>query len=591
MNIVPLRYRYLLFAALFLSIAACYSDATNHTEEKNEVTVRLRADPKGLNILLGTTGYALEVCSNIFSPLMVFDPNTLQLSPYLVKGKPSIQPIEEGKYKGGVSFTYEILEEARWDNGKPILATDYIFTFKTLMNPKVPAAVYRSYFSYLRDIKINPENPREFTVIADIPNAVAEFALSNVEVYPEYVYDPDGIMKDIPLSEFCQPEQAEQLDQRLPALEKFAELFTSTKFAFDKNHISGSGPYAIEEIIPDQRIVFKRKKNWWGDALSKEHPLLFTGPERLVYKIIPDETVAVSLLKNQEIDVMGAISAQQFVTLQTDEEATKNYNLYTPTSTLFSFIAINNQRPQLKDKRVRRAFAHLLKVEDLIQTSMSGLGQRMVGPVHPKEKYYHKELPLIQFDLDAARQLLADAGWKDQDNNGILDKMIDGEQVEMKLRYRNSQASVTGKNTGLLLKENARKVGIEIELINQGFNTVMKAYRQRDYELLFSARQRDPMPDDFMQSWHTNSDTPSGGNRIGFGNATSDALIEEIRATLDEEKRNKLYLKFQELVYEEQPCVFLFAAQERIAIHKRFQADPSMIRPGYFPKYFKTAKD
>jgi peptide/nickel transport system substrate-binding protein len=83
-----------------------------------------------------------------------------------------------------------------------------------------------------------------------------------------------------------------------------------------------------------------------------------------------------------------------------------------------------------------------------------------------------------------------------------------------------------------------------------------------------------------QQNYHTSL----GDNRTGFGNAQSDALIEQIVVTLDPEARNELYKKLLRMIYEEVPEIPLFVPTARIAIHKRFDVKVSSLYPGYDPK-------
>jgi peptide/nickel transport system substrate-binding protein len=81
--------------------------------------------------------------------------------------------------------------------------------------------------------------------------------------------------------------------------------------------------------------------------------------------------------------------------------------------------------------------------------------------------------------------------------------------------------------------------------------------------------------------WHTESDNPNGLNRMRFSHPRADALIDELRLNTNENERKKLFLELQEILYDEQPVIFLFAPLERLAFHRRFEADASAIRPGY----------
>ena len=128
---------------------------------------------------------------------------------------------------------------------------------------------------------------------------------------------------------------------------------------------------------------------------------------------------------------------EKFIEIKNDENIRQNYHLFEPVFMQYYCFVFNATNPKLDDKRVRRALAHLLDLDKAIETVMHGLGDRITGPFHPTKAYYHKGLAPLKFDLEKARSLLAGAGWKDTNNNGIIDKSIDGEQVEMTLSIKN----------------------------------------------------------------------------------------------------------------------------------------------------------
>ena len=116
----------LLFSVVFMS-------CKNDTDKRgNIVTVRLTSEPERLNPLTTEEANAMQVMNNIFLSLLDFDPQSLDLVPVIAKSRPSVSLIDTGKYKGGSAYTYEIRDEAMWDNGKPITAADYVFTVKAV---------------------------------------------------------------------------------------------------------------------------------------------------------------------------------------------------------------------------------------------------------------------------------------------------------------------------------------------------------------------------------------------------------------------------------------------------------------------------
>lgn len=584
-----------LLAIILAFLAACKGDKPKEDavdtsifkNQDNTVYARLPAEPDRLNPIISTNVYARVVNEQIFLYLLHFDPQTLELQPQLAKGRPKVEELSNGEYAGGVAYTFEIHEEASWDNGQPITARDFEFTLKALFNPKVNAAGVRAYLDYIRDVQPDPGNPKRFTVFTDKKYIIGETAVSNIPILPEYIYDPGGLLKTISLKELADPARAEQLAKENRAVQDFADAFNSPRFSREKGFIAGSGPYEFEEWATGQRIILNRKKNWWGDKLAEQYPLLQAFPDKLVFMIIPDQSAAIVALKDQQVDVTSQIDAKDFVDLRGNEMVNQLYQLHTPSSLVYYFIGINNKKDKLADKRVRRALAHLVDVPSLIDDLFYGLAERTVGPFHPAKPYYHKGLEPIPFDPEKARALLAEAGWEDTNGNGIADKEINGQRVEMELEFKISSASKFANSHALLFQEDAKKAGVAINIVPKEFTVLIDDTKKRDYELYSGAWAQDPVIDDPKQLWHSESDTPDGSNRVGFTNARADSLIEEIRVTLNEGKRNQLYKEFQELVYDEQPYVFLFSPLERIAISRRFEAQPSARRPGFIVNGFK----
>ena len=107
-----------------------------------------------------------------------------------------------------------------------------------------------------------------------------------------------------------------------PRLQEFATAFSDEKFAREKGFVSGCGPYALEEWISGQRIILKKKKNWWGDKLVDKYPLLKATPDKITYKIVKDINAAISLAKNGEIDVINKIPWTSYVNLKEDKSIT-----------------------------------------------------------------------------------------------------------------------------------------------------------------------------------------------------------------------------------------------------------------------------
>jgi peptide/nickel transport system substrate-binding protein len=518
---------------------------------------------------------------------MDFDPSTLELAPQLVKSKPVVTDISEGEFAGGQSFSFEILEEAVWDDGQPVTGYDYEFSVKLLFNPKLPLQAYASYFEFVKDIRVDAANPRKFTVITDRKYILNDGVVSNVTMMPRHLYDPEGLMKDFSFQDLSRPERAAAIAED-PRLQQFADAFLSPKYG--REVVSGSGPYKVVDWVDDQRIVFAKKENWWGDKLAGTYNLLAAYPDTIIFLPIPDQTAAVAALKSEDYDIGFELETNQFMELRQDSFLQNVYNYYTPPRFAYFYVAMQNRNPKLADKRVRQALARLIDMDAVIRDQYNGLGERIIGPFLPDKKYYHKGLQPVAMDVEGARRLLAEAGWKDSNGNGILDKLMDGQLTELSLTFLYTPGVTFQENFTELFLNNVRQAGVEIVREPVESNVMGQRLRNGEYELAGRGASAYPLPDDPKQLFHTDSAQPGGSNYTRFGNAETDALIEEIRSTTDEAKRNALYQKFQEVIYEEQPMIFQFSPFDRIAAHQRFEAIITRKSPGVSLQHLKLRK-
>ncbi|MBK9015521.1 MAG: hypothetical protein IPM82_16440 [Saprospiraceae bacterium] len=120
-----------------------------------------------------------------------------------------------------------------------------------------------------------------------------------------------------------------------PALQQFADAYTSPKFAREIN--AGSGPYKLAEWVDDQRVVLAKKQNWWGEKLAGQYPLLQAYPDTIIFLPIEDDVAAIAAIKDESVDMATELNAKQFTELRQVDFVQKIYNFFTPpTYTYFS---------------------------------------------------------------------------------------------------------------------------------------------------------------------------------------------------------------------------------------------------------------
>ncbi len=595
--IKPLALRPLLMFGFALVLAVAFQSCASETGSAsakskkagdNSVTIHMAADADKLNPILSTSADATYVEGNMYSAMLSYDPQTLEIVPIMATQRAKLTEISEGEFAGGMSLEWELRPECTWDDGSPITGHDFVFTMKVVKNPLVQAGVIRPYLEFVQKVVIDEANPKKFTVYTKDKYILAETFIGTYPIYPKYLYDPKGLMNDFTIPELNDKNNLKKLKNDAK-IKEFAEVFNAPATSREKGKIAGSGAYEFGEWETGQRIILNRKKNWWGDKVS-DNKYLQANPEKIIYKVITDRTTAVTSMKDEGMDVMSDILPDQYLELNDNNRFKGLYNLHKPIAPSYYYIGMNRRSPKLADVKVRKALAHLVDVDEICSVIMNGLAQPTIGPIHPKKPYYNSSLARIPFDPNKAKELLAEAGWKDSDGDGIVDKEIDGELMQMELSYKYNSGNQMREQIGLLLQKTAKRAGVKINIEVREWTVFLDDTKRRDYELSSLAWVQGAGLDDPKQIWHTSSDTPDGSNRVGFGNSESDKLIDKLRGTLDEGERNKLYKQFQEMVYADQPYIFMFSPKERIAIHNRFDnAKPSAIRPGYFETYFTLA--
>ena len=576
----------LAILTLFSSSCRREEQSSMHKRSSNEVSIRLEAEPDRLNPLLSTISYSRQVFDPLHLYLMNYDPTTLVLVPQLLKETPKIELIKNGVFEGGTKYSFEIREEAVWDDGKPVTAADYEATLKLIFNPFLPTLGYRTFLENIQSFDIDKMNPKKFTIILNDTYFAGLESLTNVvPVLPKHIFDADNSLDTVSLLKLISDPSPENQLKNYPFIKDFADYYLGEFFSRNPEGVNGAGPYKLVSWQSGQEILLEKKKAWWGDKLATDNAAFQAFPDKLLFKIIPDPVSALAALKNEEIDVMQNIAPEDFLVLTSDSTTKAHFSFYTPSSLSSYYISLNTRLPILSDKKVRRAFAHAIDVDELIKNVFIGFGTRCATPLHPSSAEYNADLKPITFSIEKAKKLLAEAGWSDTDKDGILDKKLGGKKTALSVKYLANASKASSMTLAELIKSNARKAGIDVVIDAKDANTLLDKLRSREFEMISAGRSITPQWSP-SQNWRTDAD-----NRSGFGNEKTDQWIDALEREPNQSKRWVISKKLQAEIYEEQPEIMLFCPQERLVIHKRFEAVSTAVWPGFHPVAFKLIKD
>ncbi len=577
-TILPLKVVVFLLS-LSVLFTACKTDSstsgnTGAKAYENKAVIHTLSGPKMLTPYNSSDAFASTAKLRFFQALLSLDFYSYEAIPILLKEMPKVV-----ETNGKISMEMEIRPEAKWDNGTPITAKDVAFSLKMINVPKLDNNQQKPYFEFIKDIEIDKENPKKFTLNCGNPYMGMITALTGLYVIPAYIYDPESILKDFTLKQLT--AKTKDLEKN-PALLKMAEQFNGPKF--QREVVVGSGPYTLEKWETNQRLILKKKENWWGDALRDENHYFKNDMEEIVYEVINDATTAVVALKGEKVNAMNRIDPRTFVEeLQKSDNFLKKFTPHTPPQFLYSYMGINSRHPKFKDVNTRRALRHILDVEQYQNTVFYGMAEQVNSIIHPlKTKEYNKDIPLYKQDLDKARKYLAAAGWKDSNGNGTVDKVIEGELTELEIDFMYPNVAKTSGRAVLMFQEFAKQAGIAVKILPIEFSVMLDKTKNHDFEMYFGIWVSSPLGSDPKQIWHTDSYN-GGSNYVGFGTPESDALIETLRTEMDEDKRAVYYKKLQKMIDDECVYVFINATKNRVALHNKFKnAKSSAVNPGYF---------
>jgi len=471
----------------------------------------LSAEPATLNPITATDAYEGTINNGkIYETLIERNNETLELEPLLAES----WQISEDK----LTYTFKLREGIKWHDGTPFTSEDIVFSYNTIMNPKVDSPQLRSYFQEIRDVKALDELTVEFTYAR--PYFLALEFCGGMPIVPKHIFDKGD--------------------------------FNTNPAGRDP---VGTGPYKFVKWTTGREIVVEKNPDYWG-----EKPKI----NKIVFKIITDNTVAFQVLKRQELDVSGLtpIQWERQTNTPSFNESYDKLSYFTPN---YSYIGWNSKRPYFADSQVRTALTHLVNRELILDKILYNLGAIVTNPFYINSPEYDKSIEPYAYDPAKAEELLKQAGWIDHDGDGIRDK--DG--VKFAFEFLIPGGSETGEKIATILKEELDNMGIQMDIRKTEWAVFTTRLNERNFDAVTLAWSMGVESDPY-QIW-SSTQAESGSNFIGFKNQEADNLIEEARTEFDREKRMQLYRRFAEIVHNEQPYTFLFCRKSTVAVNKRFE--------------------
>lgn len=471
----------------------------------NQLVESSIGDASYLNPILAQDSASSEINGFVFNGLIKYDRNLQNFVGELA---------ESWKIKEGTEpeITFFLRKGVLWHDGKEFTAEDVKFTYDKIMDEKTNT-VRRSDYELVKKAEVL--TPYIFKVTYRQPFSPG-LRTWDMGIIPKHLLEKQDI----------------------------------NTTSFNRKPV-GTGPFRFVEWVSDEKIVVEANPKYF-----QGRPHL----DRIIYRIIPETSLSEMELLTRGIDYYGVYPFEFQRTKQVPF-----LNVYSQPSLGYTYIGYNLKNPLFQDKRVRQALTYAINREEIVQYVLYGLGTVANGPFPPQLWYSNPHVKPLPYDPAKARQLLAEAGWKDMNGDGILEK--DGKPFSFKL-ITNS-GNDTRRDVGVLAQRAFKELGIDVKFEVYEWSVFLKNFiNAKAFDACILGWSLSPDPDDY-QIWHS-SQIEKGFNFISYRNPEVDRLWEEGRREYDIEKRKAIYWRINELMAEDQPYTFLYVPLGIAALQKKF---------------------
>jgi len=462
----------------------------------------------------------------------------------------------------GNDYIIHLRHGLTWTDGKPITADDVMYTYNDIVFAGLGNTASRDA------MMIRGELPQlvkidDYTVKFTTPAPFAPFLRQlTYPIVPKHYFKPYSDKGDSVFNAFLNPN-------------------TPPK------DIVSNGAFMLKEYVAAQRVVFIKNPNYYKINLKNERlPYL----DKIVYLIVGDTNNEILKFEAKEIDILSLkgsnVARYKIKEPQSDY---KIYNLGADTGTLFLVINLNNRKNSqgnwnvspikqkwFKDKNFRTAIDWAIDRKGMVQNIAQGLAEPLFTAESLNSIYLNKNIKGHPQNKIMAAEILKNAGYNLK-NNILYD--AEGNRVEFDL-FTNAGA-LERESIGVMIKQDLEDLGMKVNFKPVEFNSLVnKLSNTNDWDMAIMGLTGSPLePHDGKNVWlstgplHLFNQRPQNFKPVDIytWEKELDDIFEEGALKLQFEERKKLYDRYQEIIYEEKPIIYLYSNTRITAIRKKFK--------------------
>jgi peptide/nickel transport system substrate-binding protein len=448
----------------------------------------------------------------------------------------------------GLTYTFHLRDDLSWSDGTPITSKDVQYTWEAiklgaegLLDTPGSFVIDPSGATGILDVTF----PDDYTVVVQMASPECT-SLSNA-----------GVLDPVP-------------SHILPE-----DISTLGDVDYNLNPTVGSGPFLFSELRPSEQVALVGNPNYSDAELG------YVSPTGYIYKNVPDATVQVEQFLAGELNLIDGPSVSRREDIRNSDAQVYPFpgnawdyfafNLADPNNPQNAFDEAGNpidqgNHPIFGDVRVRQAIAHAVDVDSIISAAVFNEGSRMTSFLIPASWAYNADLPPIAYDVEAAAALLAEAGWVDADNNGVLEATEDALYAEpgseLTFTLYTNQGNTRREAIGTLIQDQLAQVGINVDFQTIDFNTLLDIMDSQTFDsIILGWRNGYPDDPDATQLFTPQSDVVgSGSNFTSYNNPQFTELNAQAKTVpgCDPAERAAIYYQMQEIMQQDLPYLWLF---------------------------------
>lgn len=328
----------------------------------------------------------------------------------------------------------------------------------------------------------------------------------------------------------------------------------------------GTGPYIAETFTPADYLLLTANDFWWRTPPAvREIMTIFHSANR--------DLISNYEYNNVDTAITRAITAAQY------RSGVTSLNIDFRTRQLETLL-MNNRVTELQDVRVRKAIRYAINIDTLASSAYLGMVTRTDTPMISGTWMYHGKDGEFIYDPGKSRELLDEAGWKDTDEDGIRDAVIDGKKANLVLRffvYEEQEDSVRVQ-AAYLIADMLGQVGIKANISTMTYSQTKEKLAAGSFDLCLATFNMDVVPDPGFLLISGNT-----GNYGRYKSETMDSLCKSLRKSVTREEYTARLAEIQTLFAEDCPFMCLYFRNGAVLTRKMYTSvrdvrEPELLR-------------